>query len=186
MRAEGYEVELVTGNGQIGFTPMPGESILSSQAGVESSKMLTDTIMTQGVVVGGANNKCLSVLGAGQVDRNGNINSTVTSTGKFLVGSGGANDAVNAHEVIVALDQSKDRFAEKLPYITGRGNRVTTVISNMGIYRKGPDDELCLAACFPTVAGASLEDKIKEVEANCGWPMKRASTIDLVQGPHDG
>ncbi len=148
LKSAGFE--LGTGNGQIGYTPIPGEPILASEAGVRSSKLLTDTIMMQGVFVGGENNKCLSILGAGQMDKHGNINSTKTSKGKFLVGSGGANDALNAREAIICLDQSKDRFVETLAYVTGRGNAVTTVVSTMGIFRKpNPQDELHLVCMLP-------------------------------------
>ena len=152
--------ELGTGNGQIGYTPVPGEPILASEAGVRRSKMLTDTIMMQGVFVGGENNKCLSILGAGQMDKFGNINSTKTSKGKFLVGSGGANDALNAREAILCLDQSKDRFVEKLAYVTGRGNSVTTVVSTMGIFRKhGSAGRTASCRVFPQRAWPSLEER---------------------------
>jgi acyl CoA:acetate/3-ketoacid CoA transferase alpha subunit/acyl CoA:acetate/3-ketoacid CoA transferase beta subunit len=186
LRDEGYPLALVTGNGQIGFTPLPGKSILSSEPGVRSSKLLTDTVMTQGIFVGGRNNKCLSVLGAGQIDRFGNINSTMTATGKFLVGSGGANDALNAREVIVALDQSKTRFAGKLPYMTGPGRHVTTVISTLGIFKKfDPEAELELVACFSTPEPTSLAQRIKNIEENCGWPVVLASPVVEVPLPTD-
>lgn len=176
--------ELGTGNGQIGYTPVRGESILASEAGVRSSKMLTDTVMMQGVFVGGANNKCLSILGAGQVDPFGNINSTKTSKGKFLVGSGGANDALNAREVILCLDQSKDRFVEKLPYVTGSGNAVTAVVSTMGVFRKSsPQGELHLAACFPSPHGRSLEERVKEIQNHCGWNLKTALVVEEAKRP---
>jgi acyl CoA:acetate/3-ketoacid CoA transferase alpha subunit/acyl CoA:acetate/3-ketoacid CoA transferase beta subunit len=176
--------ELGTGNGQIGYTPVPGESILASEAGVRSSKMLTDTIMMQGVFIGGENNKCLSVLGAGQIDKHGNINSTKTSKGKFLVGSGGANDALNAREVILCLDQSKDRFVDKLAYVTGLGNSVTVVVSTMGIFRKvNPQEELQLVACFPDPQGRSLEERIGEIRNNCGWDLKAASVVEEIIKP---
>ncbi len=182
LKSAGFE--LGTGNGQIGYTPIPGESILASEAGVRSSKMLTDTVMMQGVFVGGGNNKCLSILGAGQVDRHGNINSTKTSKGKFLVGSGGANDALNAREVILCLDQSKDRFVEKLPYVTGSGNVVTTVVSTMGIFRKAsPQDELHLVACFPRSHEQSLEERIKEIQNHCGWNLKTAPVVEEITKP---
>ncbi|MGD0100998.1 MAG: CoA-transferase [Acidobacteriota bacterium] len=182
LKSAGFE--LGTGNGQIGYTPIPGESILASEAGVRSSKMLTDTVMMQGVFVGGGNNKCMSVLGAGQVDRHGNINSTKTSKGKFLVGSGGANDALNAREVILCLDQSRDRFVEKLSYITGSGNAVTTVVSTMGIFRKSsPQDELQLLACFPKLHEQSLEERIKEIRNHCGWDLKIALVVEEVPRP---
>ncbi len=182
LKSSGFE--LGTGNGQIGYTPVPGESILASEAGVRSSKMLTDTIMMQGVFVGGGNNRCLSILGAGQMDKHGNINSTKTSKGKFLVGSGGANDALNACETILCLDQSKDRFVDKLAYVTGVGHSVTTVVSTMGIFRKEhPKDDLKLVACFPDTHGKSLEDRIKDIRMHCGWDLKVAAGVEEVPKP---
>jgi len=176
--------ELGTGNGQIGYTPVPGESILASEAGVRSAKMLTDTTLMQGVFVGGENNKCLSILGAGQMDRHGNINSTKTSKGKFLVGSGGVNDALNSRETILCLDQSKERFVEKLAYVTGLGTAVTAVVSTMGIFRKaGPREELRLAACFPDPHGRTLEERVKEIRSNCGWKLETADVVEEVPKP---
>jgi acyl CoA:acetate/3-ketoacid CoA transferase alpha subunit/acyl CoA:acetate/3-ketoacid CoA transferase beta subunit len=184
LKAEGRELELITGNGLIGYSPLPGESVLSSEAGVRSAKILTDTVTTHGVFVGGRNNRCLSVLGTGQIDKYGNINSTRTASGKFLVGSGGANDAVNAQEVIVTLTQSKDRFAETLSYVTGRGDAVTTVISTMGIFRKkSSSGMLYLDACFPGTRAPSLEEKVKAVEMECGWSLAKADKIDEIAPP---
>ena len=135
LKAKSYEIELITGNGLIGYSPLPGESVPSSETGVRSAKILTDTVMTHGVFVGGRNSRCLSVLGAGHIIIMQHYFNK-TGSGKFLVGSGGANDAVNAREVTVVLKQSKDRFAEKLSFVTGQGNAVTTVISTMGVFRK--------------------------------------------------
>ena len=187
LKTEGYEVELVTGNGQVGFTPLPGVSILSTEAGVRTCTMLTDTIMAQGVLIGGMNNKCLSVLGAGQIDKHGNINSTVTSGGQFLVGSGGANDAMNAREVILALDQSKDRFVETLPYVTGRGDRVTTVVSTMAIFRKpNPGEELQLVSCLPLEEGRRIEESMRAVRESCGWPLMMRAPVGQMTAPEQG
>ena len=182
LKSAGFE--LGTGNGQIGYTPIPGEPILASEAGVRRSKLLTDTIMMQGVFVGGENNKCLSILGAGQMDKHGNINSTKTSKGKFLVGSGGANDALNARETIICLDQSKDRFVETLAYVTGRGDAVTTVVSTMGVFRKpNPQDELHLVACFPNPHVRSPEEIVNEIRNHCGWELKTAPVVEEVLRP---
>ena len=180
----GYEIELITGNGQIGYTPQPGESSIQTLAGIYSSRMLTDTITTHGVFVGGKNSKCLSVLGAGQVDKYGNINSSRTSDGDFLVGTGGANDAANANEVFLILNQSRERFVETLPYVTARGDRVRRVISTLGVFSKAPGkSELCLTACFPGPRGTSLEEVIKEVENSCTWRLKIAEEVHQVPEP---
>ncbi|HVN98011.1 MAG TPA: CoA-transferase [Syntrophorhabdaceae bacterium] len=184
LTADGYEIELITGNGLIGYSPLPGESVLSSESGVRSAKILTDTVMTQGVFVGGRNNRCMSVLGAGQIDRFGNINSTKTSSGKFLVGSGGANDAMNAQEVLVVLNQSKERFVERLVYVTGRGSAVTTVVSTMGVFKnKGPDKGLKLEAVFPGAFAASLKEKIEVIEKNCGWALDETAHVQEIEPP---
>jgi len=176
--------ELATGNGQIGYEPVAGESILASEANVRTSKMLTDTVIMQGVIVGGENNRCLSILGAGQTDKYGNINSTTTAEGKFLVGSGGVNDALNARESILCLKQSKDRFVDRLAYVTGRGASVTTVVSTMGIFRKpAPGEELRLVACFPDATGRSLEERVEEVRVNCGWDLKTAPIVEEISRP---
>lgn len=181
LKCDGFE--LATGNGQIGYTPVPGESILASEPGVRSGKMLTDTVLMQGVFIGGGNSRALSILGAGQMDKYGNINSTKTSEGKFLVGSGGVNDALNAREAILCLDQSKERFVETLAYLTGRGDAVTAVVSTKGIFRKeSPQGELVLAACFPD-AGRSLEERIQEIRENCGWELKTAAVVEEVARP---
>ena len=118
------------------------------------------------------------------MDKHGNINSTKTSKGKFLVGSGGANDALNAREAIICLDQSKDRFVDKLAYVTGRGSAVTTVVSTMGIFRK-PDlhDELQLVACLPDPPSRSLEERVKEIRNHCGWDLKTAPVVEEVPKP---
>jgi len=182
LKSAGFE--LGTGNGQIGYSPATGDSILASEAGVRSSKILTDTVMMQGVFVGGMNNRCLSILGAGQIDKHGNINSTKTSKGKFLVGSGGVNDALNAREAIVCLDQSRDRFVDKLAYVTGRGDAVTTVVSTMGIFRKpNPQDELHLAGCFPDPRARSLEEKVREIRDRCGWDLRTVPVAEEVPRP---
>ena len=182
--ARGYQLELITGNGQISYPPQATPLGAQGVGGVNSSKMLTDTITTQGVFVGGKNNQCLCVLGAGQIDRNGNTNSTTTAEGQFLVGSGGANDAAKAREVIVIINQSKERFADTLAYTTCPGDRVTTVISNMGVFTKPTGrGELRLSACLPDPKLPSLKDRIKRVQDNCGWPLKLADKVKEVAKP---
>jgi acyl CoA:acetate/3-ketoacid CoA transferase alpha subunit len=186
LKDEGYDVELIIGNGQIGCTPQRGEGIMASVALMRSATMLTDVITTHGVFVGGRNNKCLAVLGAGQIDPYGNINSTKGFDGRFLVGSGGANDSVNAQEVIVVIDQSRNRFVENLPYITCPGNQISTVVSTMGVFRKTSEKEmLSLVACFPDPNLPTLEERIHQIQNNCGWPLKLADPIEKIVEPSD-
>ncbi len=180
----GYRIDLITGNGQIGYTPNQGVSSTQRVTGIKSAKMLTDTITTHGVFVGGKNSKCLSVLGAGQIDKYGNINSSRTSDGRFLVGTGGSNDAANANEVILVLKQSKERFVETLAYVTARGDRVKKVISTMGVFEKASENaELCLAACFPDPREVSAESMVEKVKNSCGWPLRSAEEVRPLPEP---
>lgn len=183
LKAKGYEIGLITGNGLIGYEPQPG--LARQGIGlVYSSRMLTDTVTTYGVFVSGQNSRCLSVLGAGQVDRHGNLNSTKTEEGQFLVGSGGANDATTASEVIVVISQAKERFPKTLPYITCPGDRVTKVVSTMGVFTKPPGrEELCLEGCLPTPGREGLAERIKRVQEHCGWVLKTASKVEDIASP---
>jgi acyl CoA:acetate/3-ketoacid CoA transferase beta subunit len=157
---------------------------LQNLAGVYSSKMVMDTITSQGILIGGKHNLCLGVLGAGQIDKFGNTNSTLTSSGQFLVGSGGANDVGNAREVMVVLNQAKDRFVENLPYITCPGNRMTTVISTLGIFKKVIGrHELRLTACFPDSKDTGLEARVRQVQDQCAWTLQMAEPVKDIPAP---
>ena len=95
-----------------------------------------------GVFTAGATNRCIGVLGGGQVDRFGNINSTWMNEDLYLTGSGGANDvASGAKEVVVVMQQSARRFLEKVPYITAPGHAVRTLVSTMGVFQKLQGEE---------------------------------------------
>ena len=184
LKALGYELEIVTGNGQYGYDPSAGEMAIQNLAGIYSSKMVTDTITAQGILIGGQNNRCLGVLGAGQIDKYANINSTLTSSGQFLVGSGGANDVGNASEIIVIINQSKDKFADVLPFVTCPGNTVSTVISNLGIFRKAAGKrEIIVSACMPDSQMPQLSERIIRIKSECGWPVLLAENIESVPEP---
>jgi len=118
------------GVGAIGFQPLPGDPFLFALQNVPMALMTTDTLTTPGMVVGNEHARCLGVLGAAQVGRQGNLNTTRLPDGSFLMGSGGANDvASTATEVIVVARQSRSRFVEHVNYITSPGARVSTVIT---------------------------------------------------------
>jgi len=184
LQKKGYDIKLITGNGRFGYEPLKGELATQGNAAIHTSKMLTDTIITQGVFVAGGNSRCLSVLGAGQIDKFGNINSTMTVKQEFLIGSGGANDAMNAQEVIILINQSKDRFPENLAYVTSSGKQVTKVITNLGVFSKSiGQDELSLSACFPDATSLILKDKIKRIQNHCGWSLKLAKKVEVLPLP---
>jgi acyl CoA:acetate/3-ketoacid CoA transferase alpha subunit/acyl CoA:acetate/3-ketoacid CoA transferase beta subunit len=177
LREEGYDIALIQGTGLLGYLPHYGNLSTVNPAFIRTSKMISDILFTYGVIVGGENNRCLSILGAGQIDRYGNINNTRTAEGDYLVGSGGGNDAVNAKEVLVVAPQSKRRFVDKVPYTTCPGDRVTTLISTEGVFEKPLDkNEFILTAYYPNQKLTDTEQKIKAIREKCGWELEVSST----------
>jgi len=136
-------------------------------------------------------------LGGAQVDRFGNINSTVI--GRYekpkvrLPGSGGACEiAIHAKKVIIILKQNKKTFPEKIDFITSPGfidhdnQRIkynmpgkgpVLVITDFGVYRfSNKNYEMILTEIYP---GISL-DYLKE---NISWDIKVSSNLTLTQAP---
>src|SRR5262250_1061273 len=120
----------------------------------------------------------LGFLGAAQIDKYANINSTVI--GKYekpkvrLPGAGGAPEiATNAREVIVILKHTRRAFVETLDFRTTSGHRVSAVITDLGIL--GPDPmtrELTLTSVH---AGITLD----QVTAATGWSLKIAEQLGV-------
>lgn len=172
---EGVAVDLVAEMGLVGYWPRPGEPILFNQRNFPTCTMLTDIDTTLSVIIGGGRARSIGALGAAQVDRFGNINSTEVPGEYLLMGSGGANDVITcATESVVICAQRPDRFVEQVPYITGPGARVSRVVSTQGVYAKR-DGVLILTG----VLGVTAED----VAANCGWPLAVADAIESISPP---
>ena len=139
-------------------------------------------------------------LGAAQIDRFGNINTTVI--GEYdepvtrLPGSGGACEiAINAREVFVIMRQSKRSFVEKIDFRTSAGNlggaeaseRIrreqgwlgrgpSVVVTDLGIWHFDGNGEMRLDSLHP---GATLED----VRAATGWEVSVAATLARTPAP---
>ncbi|HOJ52461.1 MAG TPA: CoA-transferase [Syntrophales bacterium] len=174
LRKEGFPVELVAEVGFYGYIPCPADPFIFNLRNIPSCRMISDIFTTLALIMGGAHTRSIGVLGAGQVDRFGNVNTTeLSSTGPFLVGSGGANDVASAaSEIMVTLHQERSRFLERVPYITSPGKQVRTVVSQMGVFEKGfGDEELILTAYYPR-PGQTEEETIREIKESCGWDLK--------------
>ncbi len=171
---EGYLVELLVELGYFGNSPRPAEPFLLNFGNFATCKMLTETLDTLGVFTCGATNRCIGVLGAGQIDRFGNINSHWTSEDLYITGSGGANDvATGAKETMVIMQQARQRFLEKVPFVTAPGAKVKTLVSTMGVFEKlGNDEEFTLTKYFAGRETSSAEEKIRKIKENCGWNLK--------------
>jgi glutaconate CoA-transferase subunit B len=136
-------------------------------------------------------------LGAAQVDRHGNLNSTVIGPydrpATRLPGAGGAPEiAAHARHTFVMLKASQRSFVERLDfrtsagYLDGHGARWRTgargggpraVITDFGILTPDPDsEELQLSALF---ADASVD----EARAAVAWPLALAQVVESIAPP---
>jgi glutaconate CoA-transferase subunit B len=110
-------------------------------------------------------------LGAAQIDRHGNLNTTVIGGYEEpkvrLPGGGGAPEiATQAGEVFVLLRQSPRTFVEQVDFRTSSGERVSVVVTDLGVLEPyGEERELALTQVHPGV-------EIEDVRAATGWPLR--------------
>ena len=123
-------------------------------------------------------------LGAAQIDRYGNLNSTVI--GDYdkpkvrLPGGGGAPEiATSAREVFVMLRQSPRAFVERLDFRTSGGERVRVVVTDLGIFEPNPETrELTLTRVHPDVTA-------EDVKSATGWELRVADDLEATEPPSD-
>jgi glutaconate CoA-transferase subunit B len=136
-------------------------------------------------------------LGAAQVDRHGNLNSTVIgpydAPRTRLPGAGGATEiAAHARQTFVMLKASPRSLVAQLDFRTsagfldGCGARARAgmsgagpqaVITDFGILAPEPgSDELVLSALFPGVTA-------DEARAAVGWPLRAAPQVATLEPP---
>jgi acyl CoA:acetate/3-ketoacid CoA transferase beta subunit len=180
-RASGADVVLMAELGLWDYTPTPADPYIFNHRSFPSAGMLADAGAVLGMLVGPELTRAIACLGAAQVDREGNINSTWLADDRFLVGSGGANDvAARALECIVVTLARPVRLPAQVPYTTSPGERVQTVVTDRGILRKR-DGELRLAA---VPAGASpLADRVRSAVEACGWDLVVDRTVVELSAP---
>lgn len=138
----------------------------------------------------------LGFLGAAEVDRFGNLNTTWGARGGAqtrLPGSGGACDiACLAQRTIVLLAHEKSRLVEKVSFVTspgfGNGNswrkrvglRANTgpsaVITTLGVLRFDENGEAYLASIHPGV-------QVEDVLSNTGWTLSVADKLEATPAP---
>ncbi|HKN55576.1 MAG TPA: CoA-transferase subunit beta [Amycolatopsis sp.] len=137
-------------------------------------------------------------LGAAQLDKFGNINTTVIGSDYHdpkvrLPGAGGAPEiAASCREVFLVLRQSTRAFVEKVDFVTsfghgtGKGDRErlglpgrgpTLVVTDLGLLRPDPETaELTLTELHP---GVELEQAV----AATGWKLKVADDLGITPVP---
>jgi acyl CoA:acetate/3-ketoacid CoA transferase beta subunit len=162
------DLRLAMGHGFYGFEPVPGRS----EPDATTSLMTTDTFGIYGTELAHPDRPGLAILGAAQVDRRGNMNSTVVD-GKLLTGSGGSNDASSVCETVVVTRLSPDRLVAEVEYVTCPGTNVSTVITERGVFEKRGGAELVLTS-YVQQAGESRDEVLSDIEKRCGWKVEVA------------
>lgn len=138
-------------------------------------------------------------LGGAQVDRWGNINTTVI--GKYakpkvrLPGSGGAAEiAVHAQRVLIISRLNPRAFPAELDFLTSPGQRCkgktrkelgmpgagpVKVITDQGILESDSETgEMTLTGLYPGVT-------VEQVKSNVGWPLKVRDGLDSIAPPSE-
>jgi len=137
----------------------------------------------------------LGFLGAAEIDRFGNLNSTQVQGRQGTVrlpGSGGACDIASlAHRFVAMIDHERHRLPERVSYITSPGNgnaagyrrRVglprggpSAVITTKAVLRFREDGEAYLLSHHP---GVSVNDVI----ASTGWELQVGREADETLPP---
>ena len=136
-------------------------------------------------------------LGGAQVDRYGNINSTVI--GPYdkpkvrLPGSGGACEiAIHAERVIVVAPLSPRSFPAAVDFVTSPGHAgkygtrkqlglpgggPQRIVTDVGVLEPSPEDgELELVGIYPNAA-------VDDVKKKVGWPLRVRTDLEEYPGP---
>ena len=189
------DLELIYESGVVGARPsrLPDSigdpALVSGSAATMSMRDLFGGFLQGGRIEVG-------MLGAAQIDRWGNLNTTVIGPYRHpsvrLPGSGGACEiALHARRVIVVMNQSIRSFVDRVDFVTSPGHRrpdgsggrpawagagPTAVITQLGLYHFGEDGEMELAGLHPSVDEAT-------VDASSGWPVRRAASVGVLAEP---
>jgi glutaconate CoA-transferase subunit B len=127
-------------------------------------------------------------LGAAQIDRHANLNSTVIGSYDMpkvrLPGAGGAPEiATCANEVFVMLRQSTRTFVSELDFRTTLGGSVSTVVTDLGILeprgeKQGEERELTLTSVHPGV-------DVEQAHEATGWDLRVADDLSVTPPPNE-
>jgi glutaconate CoA-transferase subunit B len=167
----------------------------------DSLAIVSQSDIFQGYLQGGLIE--VGFLGGAQVDRFGNINTTVI--GEYdnpkirLPGSGGACEiATHSHRVLIMMRMSPKSFVAKCDFVTSPGSKMesskpgrdlgktreelglpgggpTTAITDMGVLQM-IDGEFTLTEIYEGVT-------VEQVKQNCGWDLKVASKLKIIAEP---
>src|SRR5215470_7229677 len=190
------DLELIYESGVYGARPerlplsIGDPTLVSGATSVVSMADLFGLYLQRGLVE-------IALLGGAQIDRHGNLNSTVigdyAKPKTRLPGSGGACEiATNAQRTFMIMRLKRRAFVEKLDFLTSPGHLTggdsrarlgltgggpDIVITDKAILNfANPEREMQLCGLYPRVA-------VKDVQAEVGWPLRLAETIQEIAAP---
>jgi acyl CoA:acetate/3-ketoacid CoA transferase alpha subunit len=150
---------------------------------VTRARRLTAVDDILGVLTCGADNHCIAALGAAQIDRYGNLNSTRLG-GQLLVGSGGACDiAASAEEVVVMTRLLPGRLVADLEYITSPGHGVRSVVTDRCVLmRSSPRHGMwTIASVTEPRPATTVALAVAALQRECQWPLAPAPELAYAQ-----
>ena len=181
-------------NGVIRSTPAP-ELIytMADPPNILGATQCLDMLGVMSLLQSGRVN--LGFLGAAEVDRFGNLNSTQVHGKNGMIrlpGSGGACDIASlAQRFVVLLEHTKERLPESVSFMTSPGNgdgpgwrkRVglprggpSAVITTKAVLRFGDDGEAYLASVHPGI-------EVDDVLHNTGWKLRVSENLTPTPEP---
>jgi glutaconate CoA-transferase, subunit B len=190
------DLELIYESGVYGARPerlplsIGDPTLVSGAVSVVSMADLFGLYLQRGLVE-------VALLGGAQIDRYGNLNTTVIGDYKKpktrLPGSGGACEiAINAQRTFMIMRLKRRAFVDKLDFLTSPGHLTGgDSRARLGLPGGGPelvitdkailtfdnsDHEMQLSELYPGVTA-------KDVQAELGWPLRLAATIGETAAP---
>ena len=188
-------IEVIYESGVCGAHPATLPATIADSVLITDSEAVLNLASLFGYVLQGGRID-VGFLGAAQIDRFGNLNSSVIgdwhNPKKRLPGSGGAHEVLgNAKETFVIMRRhSTVSFVEKVDFITSaspdmvlaaggktHSKGVTRVFTQHGVLsRSGPGQEL-------TLTGIHAGIDVERVIADTGWDLKVSRDLEVVAAP---
>lgn len=158
-----------------------GHGYLLAYDNIARARRLSAVDDVLGVLACGADNRCIAALGAAQIDRDGNLNST-RQGGKLLVGAGGACDiAASAAEVVVMIRLAPGRLVDEVDYITSPGHAVRSVVTDRCVLtrpaRRAAGAPWTIASLTASEPAASFAHAVAALERDCPWRLEPANDL---------
>jgi len=181
LERDGHRVRVAAELGAHGFTPHAGDVFLFSLRHAARAEGLAGVTEILGGMVA-ANPRALGVLGAAEIDETGAINTSLSASGRWLTGSGGANDIASSTDCVVVATASPRRFVPRVHYRTSPGDRVVEVVSQFGRFDRS-DKGFRLRSWLPDEGDPVPDDPASLAAAAAERVARHTSWPAAVSGP---